>query len=181
MYQWGRKDPFMGAVAYDSDSQVVYETYAGANYGFVEASESTSTLAYSLRYPGIAIMDDIDGEGDWLNQHNNALWGPVKTMYDPCPPGWKVPSRPIYDNKVLVSSYDYGLLLDGIWYPAAGFHNSYSFNLNKVGKEGHYWYATPESDGYAYAFYFNSEEETVDPSDHADPKAQCNPVRCVME
>lgn len=181
MYQWGRKDPFMGAVAFDSNSQVVYETYSQAEYGSVEASESTSNLAYSLRHPGIAVMDEINGDGDWLSQHNNALWGPAKTMYDPCPPGWKVPSRPIYNNKVVASEYNYGMLMNDVWYPAAGFHHSYSFNLNEVGKEGHYWYATPASDGSAYAFYFNSRDKVVDLANHADPKAQCNSVRCMKE
>lgn len=183
MYQWGRKDPFMGAVAYDSNTQVVYETYSYGEYGTAEASTETSTLSYATKHPGLAIMDSSDGDGDWLDEHNNALWGETKTMYDPCPRGWKVPSRPIYDQHTVSSKYQYGMEMDGIWYPAAGYHHSVSFNLNSVGFEGHYWYATPKDDGNAYSLYFNSteDEETLDLTNHATPKAQLNSIRCVKD
>lgn len=185
MYQWGRKDPFMGAIAYDSNSQAIYQTYDAYNaeYGFLNASEQNSTLLNSLRNPAKAIMDEDEGDGDWLIEHENALWGNTKTMYDPCPPGWKVPSRPIYDSKSVTSIYNYGLSMDGIWYPATGYHHRVSFNLNNVGQEGHYWYATPKDDGNAYSFYFNSTtgNETVDLANHYTPKAQLNAIRCVKD
>lgn len=178
MYQWGRKDPYLGAVAYDSNSQVVYES---REYGYVEASQATSTLAYSLRHPGKAIMDEESGDGDWLEEHENALWGDSKTMYDPCPQGWKVPSRPIYNEHSVTCVYQYGLLMNDIWYPATGFHHCVSFNLNCVGLEGHYWFATPKDDGNAYSFFFDSANETVDLSNHYSPKAQLNAIRCMKD
>ena len=177
MYQWGRKDPFMGAVAYDSNTQAMYE----GEYGSVEASAENSTLLYSLRNPNKAIMDEADGDGDWLLEHENALWGAEKTMYDPCPRGWKVPSRPIYNEHSVTSQFQYGLNMDGIWYPATGFHHSVSFNLNQVGQEGHYWYSTPKDDGNAYSFFFDSGHETVDLANHASPKAQLNAIRCMKD
>lgn len=177
MYQWGRKDPFMGAVAYDSNSQAVYD----GEYGFVEASDENSTLLFSLRNPNKAIMDDIEGDGDWLVSHENALWGAEKTMYDPCPRGWKVPTRPIYDSHSVTSIYQYGLQMDGIWYPATGYHHRISFNLNSVGQEGHYWYSTPKDDGNAYSFFFDSNNETVDLANHYTPKAQLNAIRCMKD
>lgn len=182
MYQWGRKDPFMGAAAYDSNSQVMYETYSDAEYGSVEASVSTSTLAYSLRHPSIAIMDEAtEGDGDWLADHENALWGETKTMYDPCPRGWKVPTRPIFTSHSVSCVYQYGLQMDGIWYPAAGFHHYVSFNLNEVGNEGHYWYSTPKDDGHAYSFFFDAPNKTVDLANHYTPKAQLNAIRCMKD
>lgn len=177
MYQWGRKDPFLGAVFYDSNSQVLYN----GDHSSVEAGEETSTLAYSLRNPNFAIMDGQDGDGDWLAEHENALWGEEKTMYDPCPPGWKVPSRPIVQEYSVESVYQYGLQMNDIWYPATGFRHSMSFNLNRVGQEGHYWYATPKDDGHAYSFFFDSDNETVDLVNHVSAKAQLNAIRCVED
>ena len=177
MYQWGRKDPFMGAAAYDSNSQARYE----GEYDYVAASDEYSTLLYSLQNPYKAIMDSVDGDGDWLAEHENTLWGEEKTPYDPCPPGWKVPSRPVFSEKTVTSVYQYGLQMDGIWYPATGFHHSVSFNLNKVGSEGHYWYATPKDDGHAYSFFFDSDNETVDLVNHYTPKAQLNAIRCMKD
>lgn len=182
MYQWGRKDPFMGAAAYDSNSQAVYNSYSDyQEYGFAEASQEASTLLYSLRHPALAIMDEPNGDGDWLTEHENALWGEEKTIFDPCPRGWKVPSRPIYHDKTVSSIYQYGLQMDGIWYPATGFHHKVSFNLNRVGKEGHYWYATPKDDGNAYSFFFDSDNDTVDLASHYSAKAQANAVRCMKD
>lgn len=184
MYQWGRKDPFMGAVAYDSNTQAIYECYGyDCEYGSAEASAETSTLSYAVRHPGLAIMDSLEGDGDWLDVHENALWGEEKTIYDPCPRGWKVPTRPVYDEHSVSCRYQYGMEMDGIWYPAAGYHHSVSFNLNSVGQEGHYWYATPKDDGTAYSLYFNSREgeETLDLVNHATPKAQLNSIRCVKD
>ena len=178
MYQWGRKDPFLGAVAYESNSQVVYD---GLNYGSVEAGEETSTLSYATRNPSKAIMGQADGDGDWLSEHDNTLWGEVKTIYDPCPRGWKVPSRPIYQDKVVSSVFDCGMEMDGIWYPASGFHHPISFNLNQVGNEGHYWYATPSDNGHSYTFYFSSDNQTVDLVNHTDAKSQLNTIRCIED
>ena len=68
--------------------------------------------------------------------------------------------------------------MGGVWYPATGFRNT-SFNFTAVGHQGHYWYSTAKDDNSAYAFYFDNQN--TDLANHADPKAQCNPVRCVMD
>ena len=176
-YQWGRKDPYMGAVAYDSNSPF----YCSGEYGIVEPSASTSTLAYAIRHPGYAILDEAGGDGDWLDEHENALWGEEKTIFDPCPPGWKVPSRPIYNSHSVSSQFQYGMQMDGIWYPANGFRHPVSFNLNNVGLEGHYWYSTAKDDCHAYSFFFDSDNETVDLANHYSAKAQANAVRCMKD
>ena len=181
MYQWGRKDPYLGARAYDSNSPVQYEPMAEYG-GFASASAETSTLKYAVRNPGTAIMAGNDAE-DWLVEPNNALWGEEKTMYDPCPPGWKVPSRPALTNHAFECQFQYGMSLDGNWFPATGYRHFRSFNLHGVGSEGHYWYATPKDDGTAYSIYFESDYSTgtLDFVNHSDSKAQCNAVRCVKE
>ena len=120
-------------------------------------------------------------DGDWLSESNNALWGDEKTMFDPCPLGWKVPSRPIWEGqKTFTGTFEnYGLTMNSIWYPASGFRHFQSFNLNEVGNQGHYWYSTAKDDGTAYVFYF--DDETIDVANKYDYKAQCNPVRCVKD
>ena len=126
-------------------------------------------------------MDEAEGDGDWLDEHENALWGAAKTFYDPCPPGWKVPARPIYGEHSVSSVYLYGMEMDGVWYPATGYRHRVSSNLNEVGREGHYWYSTPRDDGHAYSFYFNSGSTTVDLANHYSPKAQLNAIRCMKD
>jgi uncharacterized protein (TIGR02145 family) len=72
-----------------------------------------------------------------------------------------------------------GLTMDGVWFPATGYRHHLSFNFNNVGTQGHYWYSTPKDDGSAYVFYF--DDDKIDLANHADNKAQCNPVRCVED
>ena len=180
MYQWGRKDPFVSAIAFDSDQSCIYkgETLVKTDY-----SEETANVLYSVRHPNEHLAGyDVDGEkhGDWLAESDNSLWGENKTMFDPCPPGWKVPSRPDWEgSKTFSGTFGYGLSMSGVWYPASGFRNYTSFNFNEVGKEGHYWYSTAKEDGSAYVFYFDNDE--IDLVNHADFKSQCNPIRCVAE
>ena len=86
-YQWGRKDPFtahnyMYTAPYDA---ITYD-YGDAS---VEASVKNPTIVYN----------DAQWDG------NQDLWGVKKTMYDPCPAGWKVPVKEAFAN-MATSSFD---------------------------------------------------------------------------
>lgn len=174
MYQWGRKDPFISTNGYVGQTQCNID---GLTLQPEEYNESTGNVWYVLRHPNRFITGNE--EGNWLAEPDNGLWAEEKTIFDPCPLGWKVPSRPQWEgDKLFIGEFDYGLTMGGIWYPASGYRNT-SFNFTAVGAEGHYWYATAQDDNNAYAFYF--DEETIDVANHADSKAQCHPVRCVKE
>ena len=46
---------------------------------------------------------------DWLySDHDNELWGAVKTVYDPCPKGWKVPDKDVYADFMIGDDHDQG-------------------------------------------------------------------------
>lgn len=109
LYQWGRKDPFVGAdgtessvyvLKYDIDGNRVREvseerpTYPSSDY------ESTNLLL-SIQNPNTfySAPNSSYPVQDWLTddaqRQNHDLWGGVsgyKTKYDPCPEGWKVPA-----------------------------------------------------------------------------------------
>lgn len=180
MYQWGRKDPFLGARVSGSSSQAEYH----GDHGNVDASEQTSTLEYAISHP----TQFIGSPANWLSEADNGLWGPVKTKYDPCPPGWKVPSRPLWSSTPAVSATfdadNKGLRMDGQWYPAAGYRNKTSFSLHDVGLDGHYWYASSHNDDTAHALLFmhtSNDTTVIDLNSYTDSKAQANSVRCVKD
>ena len=109
LYQWGRKDPFVGAdgtessvyvLKYDIDGNRVREvseerpTYPSSDY------ESTNLLL-SIQNPNTfysapsSAWPVVDWLTDDAQRQNHDLWGGVsgyKTKYDPCPEGWKVPA-----------------------------------------------------------------------------------------
>jgi hypothetical protein len=119
-YQWGRKDPFLNA-----SSTITWPT-------FVWTSESTGNVDYATQNPMTFIGYDAD-ERDWCWYSNDEMWSAEKTIYDPCPPGWRVPdggARGTFAN--LMGGYDSankGMSFrtdspSSAWYPAAG-HLSY--------------------------------------------------------
>lgn len=74
-YQWGRKDPFL---------QQHRWSYEG-----VLADEETGMISYSINHPDVYISRSDLTRWDWNYEHT-ARWSTNKTIYDPCPSGWKV-------------------------------------------------------------------------------------------
>ena len=83
LYQWGRKDPFPG---YCGDSPV---TVAGTA---VTAQEGPVTLAEGIANPTVVFFK---ASKDWENDGDpSKLWlEGTKSVYDPCPPGYTLPTR----------------------------------------------------------------------------------------
>lgn len=112
-YQWGRKDPFVGPDNSSETSRVAVQTYdnegnaipamskatsfsADAKWSYIEKKLSRNDIA---RYP----MMFISGASNyfWMEEVAHDLWGCPgypdnsnnighKTIYDPCPPGYRV-------------------------------------------------------------------------------------------
>ena len=84
-YQWGRKDPFLGS---SSISQPLYAR-STRNLKVITNTPETATLSFATANPHKFIL--ANQGGDWLSVKDNSLWGSTKTIYDPCPAGWRVP------------------------------------------------------------------------------------------
>ena len=94
-FQWGRKDPLNASSA-----------YAG--------NQGTGGLSYSISHPCHFIANSGSGNGlDWFTENadgqDDALWGEggSKSVWDPCPSGYRVPSS---SDSVSGASYNYGYL-----------------------------------------------------------------------
>ena len=108
-YQWGRKDPSAGPMSYNYD---IVDMRTSTYYAFDGVRDDVSLLTMVGRAPTIAdgvanptvilAPCDVGDEysNDWLFIKNDDLWGYVsgkKTIYDPCPYGYKVPTDEIYN------------------------------------------------------------------------------------
>lgn len=95
-YQWGRKDPFFtnansGAFTVKSTQNTI--------------ATETTTIAASVQSPTAFYAKDNGNVSDWLTTANNALWGTTKTIYDPCPAGYRVPDQNAFkDNMTTLST-----------------------------------------------------------------------------
>jgi hypothetical protein len=89
-YQWGRKDPFPA-----TDSPEATQP-GGGKFTITTNSPIVGTINYTIQHPGefIYCTSPDWNHNDWYwGSYNNELWGHSgdKTIYDPCPAGWRVP------------------------------------------------------------------------------------------
>ena len=193
LYQWGRKDPFLGSSSISS-STVAKSTITWPSA--VSSDSSNGTIAYATEHPTtfIKYSDNYDWYYTGSSSADNTRWQSNKTIYDPCPSGWRVPdggSTGIWSEAVVSpSSFTEGLLYDytneginftgkfgnssTIWYPASGYRNGYDGSLYDVDC-GNYWSVSPDS----YEPYFNFDGR-VNPSG-CNYRANGQAVRCARE
>lgn len=105
LYQWGRKDPFIGAAG--PQNQVRQNTYNYQPCGsgtrtYTWGVTETTSLAQSIKFPTDLLKTGLCN----VDQNGTYLWGTPsgmemysgsavnegnKTVYDPCPVGYRVP------------------------------------------------------------------------------------------
>ena len=83
-YQWGRKDPFVLSVT--SSTSSAYCSVRGAVKEIV--TRQADGVADAVKHPTTFFAQS--GYYNWLNTTDDGLWGTTKTVYDPCPNGYKV-------------------------------------------------------------------------------------------
>ena len=195
LYQWGRKDPFLGSSSISSNalaaSTITWPAAQSAvNYGTVNTAISHPTL---FIYPSST-------QTDWIyNGPNNTLWAAEKTVYDPCPTGWKVPVggengvwATALDNSSAFSwtfdnsnkGFDFSEELGdatSIWYPASGYRYEKDGRLLEVGLRANSWTSTPEDKSASTLYmYYKDGHGTVFPKREFSRAAGYS-VRCVKE
>ena len=181
MYQWGRKDPFLGSSSFD-DNVIAKSTGTWSNIsgGSLTLCEENPTTFYtSVCLP-------------------NGCWESVKTIYDPCPAGWRVPdggaegvwAKAMQKKEAFKDSSlkaDKGLNFSGlvgedevIYYPLSGYIYEISA-LNDVNFYGLYWSCSPHlSSNYAYNLYFDINGKVYYP-ERNNHRSQGSAVRCLKE
>ncbi len=198
LYQWGRKDPFPGVDSPTSTTAAATAMLYGHSFRDVDVEDDASygTVQFSVENPTAYIYDNYG----WLTETDHTLWGATKTMYDPCPPGYRVPSGGSdgfwakaagiteSDSAAPFNETYYGLDFAGsgtgyfsssvasCWYPAVGFYvNGYGY----AGSGAFYWSSTAkEDDGYAYLLSCGTDEISVN---YNIAPVFAAAVRCVKE
>ena len=188
LYQWGRKDPFLGSTSISEDIEAA-STLKWPDP--VASTKETGTIAYSVSHPTTFITTREENY-DWYYtgefSTDNTRWQEEKTIYDPCPAGWKLPngSSPYHEDLWIIALHKrfvdfpmdyvlYGLNLsksfgdaDPIWYPLSGYRVDYSGELWNTGFNAGYWTSTydmDEVDPVAKVMAFGLE---MDISEHGD-------------
>ena len=201
LYQWGRKDPFLGSSLISSSTEAKSTITWPST---VQSSSSQGTIAYATAHPTTFITYNSNN-GDWYyssdSSTDNTRWQSSKTVYDPCPAGWRVPdggTSGVWSNAFGSGSYwetlskwdstnngmdfsktDKQLGSSGpIWYPASGCRICDGGPLYGVGSGGLYWSVSP-SGLDACSLLFN-DSGRVYPA-NLGSRAYGQSVRCLQE
>ena len=185
MYQWGRKDPFTAAGALGSSSPA---TYAGVPE---EVAPGQITLEESIANP--RLLGHINN-GDWCLISNDEYWADAeKTIYDPCPPGYRVSQKntaaPFWSAD-LSAQAGWSINTAAGWlkigtpdpaiFPIAGYRDDYEVGgLAKVGVRTLYWTSQASSEAKGPGADLRSDKGTY--VFGSAPKARLGSVRCVVE
>lgn len=187
-YQWGRKDPFPGISqtggSWDipnntvPDPIKVYDALGSAYMFFkihVPSDVTLNNLTNAIRFPDTFYYSK-SLPNDWFTYtnsfaQNDDLWSgyPItlpnvasKSVFDPCPAGWRVP--PWVNNTSPFIGMDSGYHIEnkgytlpetgpGGYFPALGYRHSTHGMLYNVGIYGYYWSASPvDTSGCSFSF-----------------------------
>ena len=200
LYQWGRKDPFLGSSSIHLDDIAVAKSTI-AWPSAVKSDSSNGTIEYATSHPTTFITENSNW--DWYytgsSSTDNPLWttsDKAKSIYDPCPAGWRVPdggSNGVWSKALGSSSWfehtysssNEGINFSGkfgsastIWYPSSGCRNDRDGSLRSVGDLGYCWSASPNSK-FAYYLSFDNDGDVYPSYDFY--RAIGFSVRCLQE
>ena len=185
LYQWGRKDPFPGAAGAGVNSASAIAGKAMTLHG------GQMTVDQTIAAP----TEFADYNGDWTTVTDRDLWGDVskiKSVYDPCPPGYKVPRREdataFFSVKLTDGSAGWAYKPDQAIFtvgdpvavfPLTGYIN-YDGSYSATGSRTMIWNAHDDGDvpNKAYGQYVY---EGPSSSKSAQTKARGCTVRCISE
>jgi hypothetical protein len=178
-YQWGWKDPFPGA----KDNTAGY-TARAMFYGINQTGFNTAEVTVTGTDNAACIIESIQKPTtffskydylnfDWLKTSKNDLWNiressnDIKTIYDPCSYGWRVPA--FKDNTVSAenspwngyngtafttsdtAAMDFGT---NAIYPAAGYRYPEGGANGVTGIQGLFWSSKPNTDTGGHSICF---------------------------
>lgn len=190
-YQWGRKDPFPGAgtIGDDDDNATVAGLALTATEGAGDADECKISLEQSIQNP--TLLGHAKG-ADWLLPFDNTLWqNDVKTIYDPCPPGYRVPARdknqPWHSSDLTAVT---GWAESDNWFtlgnpvtvfPFAGYRDDYSPDaVCHAYDRAFCWTSYSSASDGSTAYYVNVRKGSAHKLAEAG-KSRAGSVRCVVE
>ena len=179
-YQWGRKDPFVPSNGSGNTDKTVYVGSDVNSKGWAYEGSTTSTIGTTIQYP-------------WKHYYNSSTRGAVtttyynmwdaknnttgnitsatkKTIYDPCPPGFCIPTGNLWyyfgnggnrkmstwDGTNKGATWNTGITGDALWFPASGVRYYSRGSIDLVGGIGYYWSASPNSSNGGSRFSFFS-------------------------
>ena len=183
LYQFGRKDAFPGVDASELAANSHFTQSAGDNMSIMNGIQHPDNFYtwgsswYSTPPTGYSYYNLWSAENTATGFNDNSV---VKTVYDPCPVGFKMPASNAFTGFTANGQNGGTMNVDGtsdwqtyqnnfghnFWtsssktatinFPASGYRTSDDGSLGGVGSNGCYWSAVPYDTGSGCYLYFSS-------------------------
>ena len=209
-YQWGRKDPFPASASVSSNVEpTLYNALGAGSTSYINKVlvSVANNLINSIQKPNTFYRGNNDSF-DWYSNssstYNGALWGGAstttptsKTIFDPCPAGWRVPAFinnrspwsvfttttfPWYNTSDWAIGYGRVYTAAGnTYYPAVG-NRSYAYgNIGETGSSGYYFSATSRMTDSYTSFSLSFDNITDVRPERIVSRSSGFPIRCIKE
>lgn len=167
LFQWGRLADGHQLIIYSGNSNA----QAAAVNGIVATASNSDNPGHSnfIRSSVIPL--------DWRNPRNNTLWQGLTGINNPCPSGWRLPTREEWEAEGLTNitvAYNRLKLTNG------GFRSPSSGNFSEVGVSGRYWSSSvvpSASPSNSYRITLTGTSTTF----NSDFRAAANSCRCIRD
>ena len=181
LYQWGRKDPFP-AIA-DISSSTPFATNGTIS---LTSEKQNFTVAETIQNPTVYVVTGGDSNKTWMTteEMGSEYWAAEKAIYDPCPPGYIVPSReasgPLWKGEATCTVDETNKWVKAgntevALFPVSGYLDQGS--ITKVGSRSYHWTSVQSADkNIAYMLYANGSSVTVE----VQRMSRGGNVRCVV-
>jgi uncharacterized protein (TIGR02145 family) len=115
---------------------------------------------------------------DWRSPKNDNLWQGVNGINNPCPSGYRIPTRTEWDSehKSWNPKNAAGAFASPLKLPVAGNRAYNNGSLNNVGATGTYWSSTIHTTNSYYLYFDNNSSGAT-----TDSRAEGRSVRCIKD
>ena len=147
------------------------------------------TFAKAVNTPGTFYTYGDNSSYDWAspNNYTSKNWNNIsnasgKTFFDPCPQGWRLPTKEEYSDfstsNYMWDNFNNGRNYNSNWFPTVGYRYGYDGQELNENNLGCYWSSTPNKKNYGYYLGFSSKKVYPDGSRN---RAYGFAVRCIKE
>lgn len=209
LYQWGRKDPFIGGYVNETEVfgqsgelTVCNPAYEQAKWEAAQCNKEIGSVDYAITRPMLLIycdpnnnqanwLDPSNIEADWKYDYDKSLWQPfAKSNYDPCPPGYQIPRKGVFSKVEVraqrVPNAGVRYTTDSgkeTWFPFQGFRSVHPSDKgllrNVAGEDGMVNMWCSELSVSERAWVFFVSWPLLDNDSTDDSWGYANSVRCV--
>ena len=175
-YQWGRKDAMMPATGAYNMSGTAIRSYSYSNGTYATSASISTNIQNPDKWYNVSDKPHSGSAYNYwdMNQTStgNIATATVKTIYDPCPPGFCVPTGNLWyyfgngsptgrtmstwDSTNWGAIWNTNITGDELWFPASGQRNYSGDSVNNVRSYGYYWSASAYSTVRGQSMYLLS-------------------------